>query len=296
MPAVDTGPHAQGPEPTAPSGRPHKRVHWRQPKPLAGKKRRPGVLDATRHGLVRALEERKGAWKRIRHNVIVAGYALDKALTRVRGLRKDGADSLLAMAVALLYLADVRTGFVGKPRQGGGPWQRYTLPDLAQLAYGGQSDAEQRRARRSLDMMVSLGWAFPTKQVRRHTKDADGGDLWCSEAGVRRLNFQRLCDMVGTSRLGVEPQTAEISVTPGPDRRAARPGQPLVESTVSGKSTANRCRRRYATPTALRALSSCGGCAPLVLPARLWRYGCNFDPAERGASAPLPPALPSMPR
>ncbi|MFW9584973.1 hypothetical protein ACE8DT_20215, partial [Xanthomonas euvesicatoria pv. euvesicatoria] len=128
MPAVDTGPHAQGPEPTAPSGRPHKRVHWRQPKPLAGKKRRPGVLDATRHGLVRALEERKGAWKRIRHNVIVAGYALDKALTRVRGLRKDGADSLLAMAVALLYLADVRTGFVGKPRQGGGPWQRYTLP------------------------------------------------------------------------------------------------------------------------------------------------------------------------
>ncbi|MBV6816245.1 hypothetical protein ACE15N_23480 (plasmid) [Xanthomonas campestris pv. passiflorae] len=201
MPAVDTGPHAQGPEPTAPSGRPHKRVHWRQPKPLTGKKRRPGVLDATRHGLVRALEERKGAWKRISHNVIVAGYALDKALTRVRGLRKDGADSLLAMAVALLYLADVRTGFVGKPRQGGGPWQRYTLPDLAQLAYGGQSDAEQRRARRSLDMMVSLGWAFPTKQVRRHTKDAEGGDLWCSEAGVRRLNFQRLCDMVGTSRL-----------------------------------------------------------------------------------------------
>ncbi|MBO9768264.1 MULTISPECIES: hypothetical protein [Xanthomonas] len=201
MPAVDTGLHAQGPEPTAHSGRPHKRVHWRQPKPLAGKKRRPGVLDATRAGLVRALEERKGAWKRIRHNVIVAGYALDKALTRVRGLRKDGADSLLAMAVALLYLADVRTGFVGKPRQGGGPWQRYTLPDLAQLAYGGQSDAEQRRARRSLDMMVSLGWAFPTKQVWRHTKDAEGGDLWCSEAGVRRLNFQRLCDMVGTSRL-----------------------------------------------------------------------------------------------
>ncbi|MGV7187593.1 hypothetical protein [Xanthomonas axonopodis] len=202
MSAVDPGSHTPGPEPTATSGRPHKRVHWRQPRPLAGKKRRPGVLDATRDGLVRGLEQRQGSlWMRISRNVIVAGYALDKALTRVRALRKDGADSLLAMSVALLYLADVRTGFVGKPRQGGGRWQRYTLHDLAQLAYGGQTDAELRRARRSLDMMVSLGWAFPTKQVRRHKKDANGGDLWCSEAGVRRINFQRLCDMVGTSWL-----------------------------------------------------------------------------------------------
>ncbi|PPV09351.1 hypothetical protein [Xanthomonas axonopodis] len=202
MSTVDPGSHTPGPEPTAPSGRPHKRVHWRQPKPPTGKKRRPGVLDATRDGLVRGLEHRQGSlWMRISHNVIVAGYALDKALMRVRALRKDGAESLLAMTVALLYLADVRTGFVGKPRQGGGRWQRYTLHDLAQLAYGGQTDAELRRARRSLDMMVSLGWAFPTKQVRRHKTDANGGDLWRSEAGVRRLNFQRLCDMVGTSRL-----------------------------------------------------------------------------------------------
>ncbi len=138
---------------------------------------------------------------RISRNVIVAGYALDKALTRVRALRKDGAESLLAMSVALLYLADVRTGFVGKPRQGGGPWQRYTLRDLAQLAYGAQTGAELERAKRSIDMMVSLGWAFPTKQVRRHTKDAEGRDGWCSEPGVRRLNFQRLCDMAGTSWL-----------------------------------------------------------------------------------------------
>lgn len=138
---------------------------------------------------------------RISRNVIVAGYPLGKALTRVRALRSDGAESLLAMCVALLYLADVRTGFVGKPRQGGGRWHRYSLKDLAQLAYGGQTPAEERRADRAIDMMVSLGWAFPTKQVRRHKKDAEGGDLWCSEAGVRRLNFQRLCDMVGTSWL-----------------------------------------------------------------------------------------------
>ncbi len=105
MPAVDSGSHTLGPEPTATSGRPHKRVHWRQPKPLACKKRRPGVLDATRDGLVRGLEQRQGIpMDADSRNVIVAGYALDKALTRVRALRKDGADSLLAMSVALLYL------------------------------------------------------------------------------------------------------------------------------------------------------------------------------------------------
>ncbi|MEQ7926974.1 hypothetical protein ABQ013_22465, partial [Xanthomonas citri pv. malvacearum] len=61
MPAVDPGFHTPGPEPTATSGRPHKRVRWRQPKPPAGKKRRPGVLDATRDGLVRGLEQRQGS-------------------------------------------------------------------------------------------------------------------------------------------------------------------------------------------------------------------------------------------
>lgn len=177
----------------------HKRVRWRRP---SGGKRRPGVLDATRAELVRGLELRQGSiWTRIRRVVIVAGYPIARALQRVRALRADGAESLLALTVALLYLADVRTGFVGKPRAGGGRWERYTLSDLAQLAYGAQGEAELRRARRALDMMVSLGWAYPTKQVRRHSKDADGQDLWRSEAAVRRLNLQRLCDMTGTSWL-----------------------------------------------------------------------------------------------
>lgn len=177
-------------------GGPHKRVRWRRP---SGGKRRPGVLDATRAELVRGLEQRQGSvWMRINRIVIVAGYPIARALERVRALRADGAESLLALAVALLYLADVRSGFVGKPRSGGGRFERYTLRDLAQLAYGAQGEAELRRARRALDMMVSLGWAYPTKQVRRHSKTADGQDLWRSEAAVRRLNLQRLCDMTGT--------------------------------------------------------------------------------------------------
>ncbi len=175
--------------------RAHKRVRWRRP---AGGKRRPGVLDATRAELVRGLELRQGSiWLRIRRAVIVAGYPLARAQDRVRSLRTDGAESLLAMAVALLYLADVRTGFIGKPREAGGRWHRYTLADLAQLAFGSQAEADIRRARRTLDMMVSLGWAFPSKQVRRYT----GEDSWRSEAAVRRLNLARLCEMTGTTWL-----------------------------------------------------------------------------------------------
>lgn len=181
------------------NARAHKRVSWRKP---AGRKR-PGVLDATSAELIRCLERRQGAaWFRICRQIIVAGYAIDRARDRVRALRRDGAESLLAMSVALLYLADVRTGFLGKPGAAGGRWSRYTLADIAQLAFGSQSDADIRRARRALDMMISLGWAFPTKQVRRHSGiDAAGASVFRSEAAVRRLNLARLCGMFGTAWL-----------------------------------------------------------------------------------------------
>jgi len=183
----------------AASARAHKRVTWRKP---AGRKR-PGVLDATSAELVRCLERRQGAaWFRICRQIIVAGYAIDRARDRVRALRRDGAESLLAMSVALLYLADVRTGFLGKPGPAGGRWTRYTLADISQLAFGSQSAADIRRARRALDMMVFLGWAFPTKQVRRHAgADAAGASVFRSEAAVRRLNLARLCGMFGTAWL-----------------------------------------------------------------------------------------------
>jgi hypothetical protein len=174
----------------------HRRVRWQKP---AGGKRRPGVLEATRAELVRGIEQRHGSlWHRISRHVIVAGYPLERALHRVRQLRADGAESLLAMAVALLYLADIRTGFIGRPRAGGGPWHRYTLADLAQLAFGAQGEAELRRARRALDMMISLGWASPTKQVRRYN---EVDHSFIGLPGIRRLNLGRLCQVTGTTWL-----------------------------------------------------------------------------------------------
>lgn len=181
--------------PRATAPKTHKAVRWRTP---SGGKRRPGVIDATRAQLVRALEHRSGSvWLRVGRLAPIAGYAIARALDRVRAWRSDGVASVLAMAVALLYLADVRTGFVGKPRPGGGPWQRYTLPDLAQLAYGGQTEADIRRARRAIDVLTGLGWVFPTRQVRRYV----GENEYRSEPAVRRLNLSRLCEMVGTSWL-----------------------------------------------------------------------------------------------
>lgn len=176
-----------------PAGR-HKRVRWRKP----GGARRPGVIDATRCELVRSLEQRHGSvWARIKDQVHVAGYTVERARERVRAFRSDGAESLLAMVVALLYMTDVRTGFIGKPRAGGGRWQRYTLRDMAQLAYGGQGEKDVRRASRAIAVMVSLGWAYPTKQVRRYVGDT----TFRSEAGIRRLNLRRICDMTGTTWL-----------------------------------------------------------------------------------------------
>lgn len=219
--------------------RAHKRVQWRRP---AGGKRRPGVLDTTRAELVRGLEHRHGSiWLRVRRAVIVAGYPFARALDRVRSLRADGAESLLAMTVALLYLADVRTGFIGKPPQGGsGRWQRYTLADLSQLAFGAQRPADLRRARRALDMMVSLGWAFPTKQVRRYA----GEDTWRSEPAVRRLNLARLCDMAGTTwLLARDRQHADRTRGDGTaSMQEARNSRPQPQQPRSGRTVADAVR------------------------------------------------------
>jgi hypothetical protein len=144
------------------------------------------------------LEERKGAlWWRVARVALVAGYSIDKAARRDRTLRRDGAESLLAMIVALIYCSDIRTGFVGRHNPAGGRWLRYKLRDLCQLAYGAQGEAELRRGRRSLDVIIGLGWMMPTAQVRRHQPDGS----FKSEPGVRHLNWSRIAQMCGTSEL-----------------------------------------------------------------------------------------------
>lgn len=237
----------------------YRRVRWRKP---ADVKRRPPVLDATRSELVRGLEQKHGSlWGRIAGNVIVAGYARDRALNRVRRLRNQGAESLLAMAVALLYLADVRTGFIGRPQKGAqGAWDRYTLRDLAQMAFGAQTEADIRRARRAIDMMISLGWAFPTRQVRRFN-EAD--QSFISLAGVRRLNLDRLCSMAGTSWLLKR------------DRMHARDTKPNPVVDIRERRNAERMERRGKAEESLNK-------RPLSYTERKARAAATGDPPGAG--------------
>lgn len=222
-------------------GNAHRRVHWRPVKPKRGK-RWPGVIPATVGGFVRALESHLGPlWDYARRNAVIAGYPLERAFSRCRGLREDGAESLLAVAVALLYLADIRSGFIGRPA-GGGPWHRYTLRDIAQLAFGSQADADLRRARRALDVLISLRFAFPTRQVRRHID----GEGFRSAPGVRRLNLDRICRLTGTLWL-LKRDRIEADRRKG-DGVAVLPAAPRVDKTAPLPALEAAARSRRERP------------------------------------------------
>ena len=155
------------------------------------------MLRVTEYQVVQALESRQGRfWSRICRSAVVAGYAWSRAQHRIRQLRSDGTESLLAMIVALLYCADIRTGFVGRPRKGGGPWERYTLEDLAFFAYASKDDASVRKAKRALDVLINLGLAHPTIQVNRYDEQSQ---LVRGEPAVRRLNWEKLCELANTT-------------------------------------------------------------------------------------------------
>ncbi len=72
--------------------------------------------------------------------------------------------------------------------------------------------------------------------------------------------------------------------------------QPLVESTVSRTLNSKSASPPLRDADNVRSLIQLRGLRPPVLPPRLRRSGRNFDPPERGACAPLPPALRALPR
>ena len=178
--------------------RPHKRVRYREPlKPKTGKKF-PNVIDAVKEQLVIALEQhRTSLFHRICRCVCVAGYTLAKSLVRIRRLRADGAESLLAMTVALLYRADLKTGLIRITRSTGHV-ERPDLGYLAELAYQGQESKDLKRAHRALQMMESLGFLYPAKESKVFCKESES---YRSYAAFRYLNWDRLCQMTGTSQL-----------------------------------------------------------------------------------------------
>lgn len=72
--------------------------------------------------------------------------------------------------------------------------------------------------------------------------------------------------------------------------------QPTVENTVTRALNSRSASPPLRGGDNVRSLIQLRGLRPPVLPPRLRRSGRNFDPPERGASAPLPPALHPFPR
>lgn len=115
---------------------------------------------------------------------------------RRRGLRTDGADSLLCVIVTLLSCMDVRRGFVGRPpADGEGRWHRRTVRELFGFAFGQAVPGALsiRRLERCLRALKSLG-VLTTQQVR--TKTARGFE---SLAAVRHVTDE-LFRLAGTAR------------------------------------------------------------------------------------------------
>lgn len=69
----------------------------------------------------------------------------------------------------------------------------------------------------------------------------------------------------------------------------------MVESTVSRALNSKSASPPLRGTDSVKSFVQLRGLRPPVLPTRLRRYGRNFDPPERGACAPLPPALPPTP-
>lgn len=187
---------------------PHRRVEWQRPVTSTQFRRWPDLLLKTEYQVLQAIESRHGMlWSKISRDAIVAGYAWAPtkkdskgrrrcAKHRDRKFRRDGAASFKAMLLTLMYCADVRTGFVGRPRKDGGPWERYTLEDLAWFAFKAKDDSAIRQAARALNVIINLGLADPTIQINRFDEESQ---LVRGEPAVRRLNWDALCRLTHTT-------------------------------------------------------------------------------------------------
>jgi len=222
---------------TRPSGSdaqtsPHRR-HAPPSPPKPGKKR-PPLIEAACAALGRAIRPRMAdprdrgrLYHRLADAVIVAGYSGERILHRVRAWRADGAESVVAVLMALIRSSDIRSGLVGRPRPMA-PWQRFTVRDLAQFAFGAQDRAAIATTERALRLLTHLGLVRCT-EIAVPT----GGGEFRAEPGIRRLNWNRLAEMLGLGWLLARDRAA-LDRRHGEDRNASLP-QPRAKT---GKPTA----------------------------------------------------------
>ncbi len=132
----------------------------------------PRVLAVTIARYREQFEERRGPlwdWFRARSPALYDQEG--RPGDRRRGLRTDGADSMLCVIVTLLSSMDIRRGFLGRPPAGGeGKWHRRSVSELFGFAFGEAVPGQlsQRRIERHLRALATLG-ILQTHQLRTRT-------------------------------------------------------------------------------------------------------------------------------
>ncbi|WP_333673586.1 hypothetical protein [Elioraea tepidiphila] len=187
--------------------------------------------------------DRGPLYHRLADAVIVAGYSGERIVDRVRAWRADGAESVVAVLMALIRSSDIRSGLVGRPRPMA-PWQRFTVRDLAQFALGAQDRAAIATTGRALRLLAHLG-------LVRCTEIAVpiGGGEFRAEPGIRRLNWNRLAEMLGLGWLLARDRAA-LDRRHGAERSASLP-QPRASGGLGaafGNVTLHELGRATAAP------------------------------------------------
>lgn len=274
------------------SVRHHKRVRWQE----WGRKKRPGSLESIKTDLIRALHHRQGAvWAFVKSGALIAGYSETqrdaiRGITRERSFRRDGAESLLSLLVALLSCVDIRTGFVGSPAKQGGPWERYTLDYFASFAFRrnagmrpagmtreAEAVADRKRAHRAFLVLQGLGWAHLSSKVCPPPTVSDAGHVsYRAEPAVRRLNIDLLARLTGNTWLLARDRAALD--------RGKRRAAPAPTSAASGDdleipfdSSRSSTARNPATASSVDALPF-RPASPTVARAALASIGKLFEP------------------
>ena len=129
----------------------------------------PRVLSTTIARYCREFESRRGPlWDYFSARIPALYDGEGAALDRQRGLRSDGADSLLCVIVALLRSMDIRRGFLGRPPlEPGARWHRRGVRELFGFAFGKpvRGALSIRRIERWLRALASLK-VLTTYQLR----------------------------------------------------------------------------------------------------------------------------------
>lgn len=222
----------------------------------------PRVLSATIARYCKEFESRRGPlWDYFSARIPALYDDRGAAVDRQRGLRSDGADSLLCVIVALLSSMDIRRGFLGRPPiEDEGKWHRRSVLELFGFAFGKpvRGALSLRRIERWLRALTSMQ-VITTTQMR--VKTADGFE---SKTAIRHVTDQ-LFRLAGTfGQLAKERrerfqaaereragQRVESVFMPGRETTAQQTDGQQVPPSVAPGSPAPPSR---AGPTAVRAI------------------------------------------